>query len=152
VNTTLGTKAPYYGTIAVVTFLDDLTAGNVSIADMKLGGIYKDLYAAYVGGRLERIAAIQLHAYNYTGAAWPRPGEKFTFKLPQGCGAEAVSLQRLMANGCDAITGITFDGYSYNYELEQRKSMPLRNVTRGDELQVTVDVPWSSAVIQKLQW
>ena len=57
-----------------------------------------------------------------------------------------------MANGSDAITGITFDGYSYNYELDAGRPVLLRNVTRGETAivkngLVKVDVPASSAVI-----
>ncbi len=63
-----------------------------------------------------------------------------------------------MANGSDAITGITFDGYSYNYELEQGNPVLLNNVTRGEVLQVandgtvSIDVPWSSAAVLNVQW
>ena len=63
-----------------------------------------------------------------------------------------------MANGSNAITGITFDGYSYNYELNEGKPVLLNNVTRNEVLQVaqseivTVGVPWSSAAIMNLQW
>jgi len=83
VNETRGTKAPYYGNIMVATFLGDLTKGSVSISDLELGNIYQNAYAAYVDGRLERIAIIQMNAYNYTvGTSSPRPSETFSFQLP----------------------------------------------------------------------
>ena len=58
VNETLGTKAPYYGNIMVAAFLGDLMANNVSISDIELGSTYQNAYAAYVNGRLERVAII----------------------------------------------------------------------------------------------
>ena len=60
VNETMGTKAPYYGNITVATFLGDLTKDNVSISDIEQGSIYENVYAAYMDGRLERIAVIQM--------------------------------------------------------------------------------------------
>ena len=153
INETLGTKAPYYGNIAVATFLGDLARGKTQIADIELGDIHKNAYAAYVNGRWERVAIVQLQAYNYTNATGPRPSETLSFQLPKGCSSSGITVQRLTANGSDAITGITFDGYSYNYELEQGKPVLLQNVTRDEVLQVgrdgivSIDVPWSSAAI-----
>ncbi|KAK4938874.1 hypothetical protein LTR10_020781 [Elasticomyces elasticus] len=162
INETLGTKAPYYGNIMVAAFLGDLTTSNVSIADIELGRTYQNAYAAYVDGRLARIAIVQMNEWNTTnGTAGTRPSESFTFQVPptaSGANIKGVSVQRLIANGSDAITGITFDGLSYNYELEQGKPVMLNNVTRGEVLQVaqngvvSVDVPWSSAAILNLQW
>lgn len=61
-------------------------------------------------------------------------------------------MQRLIANGSDAITGVTFGGYSFNYELNNGKPVLLHNVTRGEEADVfrgrmRVGVPRSSAVM-----
>jgi len=137
----------------------------VSVSDIELGSEYQNAYAAYVDGRLERIAIIQMREYNYsspTGAS--RPSETFSFRLPSSGSSSAattvmaVGVQRLMANGSDSITGVTFDGYSYNYELDKGLPALLHNVTRNEALQiaqggqVTVDVPWSSAVILNLHW
>lgn len=161
VNETLGTKAPYYGNIIVATFLGDLTSNNVSVSDIELGSTYQNAYAAYVNGRLQRVAIIQMREYNTTsGTSGPRPSENFSFKLPsaQNTNVKGVGVQRLMANGSDAITGITFDGYSYNWELEQGKPVLLQNVTRNEVVKVaqngdvSVDVPWSSAAILNLEW
>jgi hypothetical protein len=153
----IGTKAPYYGNIAVAAFLGDLTKGNISISDIELGSTYENAYAAYVDDRLERIAVIQLHAFNYTGSSETRPSETYTFQLPEGSKCEEIGVQRLMANGSDAITGITFDGVSYNYELDNGKPVVMHNVTVGEKLRVKdgvfeVDVPWSSAVILNVLW
>jgi hypothetical protein len=169
VNATKGTKAPYYGNVMVAAFLGDLTSGNVSIADLELGSTYQNAYGAYVNGLLRKIAVVQLNAYNSTfngsgtGTAtnsMPRPTETFSFQLPasQTAAIKGLSVQRLMANGSDAITGITFDGTSYNLELDGGLPVILNNVTTGETLQAAQDgtisltVPWSSAAILNFHW
>lgn len=58
-----------------------------------------------------------------------------------------------MANGSDAITGVTFDAYSYNYELNNGMPVLLHNTTSGQTVDVAsngqlwIDVPRSSAAI-----
>lgn len=159
-NESIGTKAPYYGNIAVASFLGDLSAGNVSVANIDLDSIYNAAYAAYADERLERIAVIQMREYNYTaqGDNGERPKETFSFQLPEGCRVQELNVQRLMANGSNAITGITYDGVSYNYELDEGRPVKQENVTTGEVLKVgeggvlEVDVPWSSAVILHLKW
>jgi hypothetical protein len=155
---TLGTKAPYYGNIAVATFLGNLKKDNVSIANLPLSNSYESAYAAYVNSNLARVALINMRQYNYTinGTSAiinpvPRASLSYEFQVPQGRSAK-VEIQRLWANGSDAITGITFDGYSYNYELSLGKPVRLRNVTVGETAEVnngmvSVTVPDSSAVI-----
>lgn len=158
VNTTKGTKAPYYGNIMVVTMLGDLRKGNVSIADLELGSTYNSAYAALVNGQLRRLAVIQMREWNYTGSGQDtaRPTETFQFQMPSNLHVKRISVQRLIANGSDAITGITFDGLSYNYDLDQGRPVRLDNTTdtsRTELLDVdksgvlSIDVPWSSAAI-----
>lgn len=82
----------------------------------------------------------------------PRSSQQYTFAVSGVRNGELVGVQRLLANGSDAITGITFDGWSYNYELDLGKPVRLHNVTVGETAvvrngQVTVDVPDSSAVL-----
>lgn len=156
-NTTKGTKAPYYGNIMVATMLGDLVQNDVRVSDLELGSMYDAAYTVHVDGELKRIAVIQMNAWNYTNASSQqpkdRPQETFVFQLPPNACSKGITVQRLMANGSDAITGVTFDGYSYNYELDQGRPVLLSNVTRGES--ATVDesgllqlgVPWSSAAI-----
>jgi hypothetical protein len=62
-----------------------------------------------------------------------------------------------MANGSDAVTGITWDGKSYAYELAEGKGVRMGNVTQGECVTIdkrggfSIDVAWSSAVVVSLK-
>ena len=64
----------------------------------------------------------------------------------------SAQVQRLMANGSDAITGVSFDGWSFNWELDNGRPVKLNNITTGEVVKssegiVTVQVPDSSAAL-----
>ncbi|EME80325.1 glycoside hydrolase family 79 protein [Pseudocercospora fijiensis CIRAD86] len=158
-----GTKAPYYGNIGVAAFLG--RSEETRVVNLPLAREAEAAYAAYgAQAELKRVMVINMMAYNSTDdneefrTDFPRPSEEYRFQIfrEEGCevgvGVE-VEVQRLMANGSDAISGITFDGYSYNFELDEGRPVMLGNVTRGETVEVgddgvvKVDVPWSSAVI-----
>jgi hypothetical protein len=151
-KTTVGTKPPYYGNI----FVAEMVRGgaDVQIVNLALPQEQEAAYAAYVNGQLARIAVVNLVEYNYTDSdpTAHRPSATYSFQLPSS-GSKSLSVQRLMANGSNAVTGITWDGYSYNYELEGGKPVRLHNVTVGETALVgphgvvAIDVPYSSAVI-----
>ena len=120
-------------------------------------------YGIYKNGELAKIVAINMHGYNTTvdGAGVdplpnpdPRPSRSFEFSVPSSWAGKEVGVQWLMANGSDAITGVTFDGWSYNYELDNGKPVKLDNVTTGDTLKagevLKVLVPDSSAALLSL--
>ena len=156
-KTTKGTKAPYYGNIAVATFLGDIITATPSIVNLPLPNEDESAYAAYVDDKLRRVIVINMMEYNATAGNkfinyYPRPIERYEFQLPKGYHGIA-EIQRLSANGSDAITGVTFDGYSYNYELNNGIPVLLKNVTRGETVRVGsngkmyIDIPRSSAAI-----
>lgn len=159
VNTTKGTKPPYYGSVAVAEALGDLTKRDVRVAEIQLPTVYESAYATYVKGRLRQIVVVQMREFNYTdNTDAVRPSKLYEFQLPEGHAGREVGVRRLMANGSDAISGITFDGYSFNWELDDGKPVLLRNVTRGERVSVgkkgllKVDVPWSSAALLQIRW
>lgn len=99
---------------------------------------------------------INMNAYNYSvPAPSSRPTLTYNFTLPAACKGSGV-VQRLMANGSDAVTGITFDGKSWNYEVDLGRPKVLGNVTRGEMVwvgsggEVSVPVPHSSAALVQL--
>jgi hypothetical protein len=155
-KTIIGTKPPYYGNIAVAAMLGDLTSGSVQIANLPLESEFEAAYAAYVDEQLVRIAIINMREYNYTvnGTSSvlnpiPRPSHVYSFEVP---GEGDVDVKTLYANGSDAISGITWDGWSYNWELEEGQAVKLHNVTTGERLKiaggmVNVTVEDSTAVI-----
>nr|OQO23824.1 hypothetical protein B0A51_08146 [Rachicladosporium sp. CCFEE 5018] len=158
-NTTLETKAPFYGNIALSAFLGDLTKPRArpQIVDLGLPNYYEAAYASYVRGKLAKLIVINMNAYNATATNvgfitnYTRLVEKYSFQLPRG--VKSVGLQRLLANGSDAITGVTFDGFSFAQELGHGKPVKLANTTRGETVRVSrsgmveVSLLRSSAVI-----
>ena len=163
-NTVTGTKAPYYGNIAVAAALGSVSEECISISNIVLSADTEAAYAVYSGNLLKRLIIINMNGYNTTkdGAGIeplpnpdPRPIRSFTFTINALEEGHTMPLQRLMANGSDAITGITFDGWSYNMELDNGMPVRLHNVTVGENVKagkgvVTVEVPDSSAAILTL--
>jgi len=155
--TVKGTKPPFYGSLTTAAFLGNLTVPSLrpQIANIPLPNVREAAYAAYLNDTLSRVIIINLQEYNssnnYTDP-YPRPVFDHKIDVPSGCKGHA-EVQRLMADGSDALSGITFDGYSYNYELDDGNPVLLHNVTRGETIKVngqgkaSVKVPASSAVI-----
>ncbi|KAI0160627.1 glycoside hydrolase family 79 protein [Xylariaceae sp. FL1272] len=165
----IGTKAPYYGNVAVAAFLGDLRSSSTKVAHIDLthtnatdGDVnLQAAYAAYVNDSIARIMVVNMREYNYTlnGTGdlttlnpTPRPSRAYSFALSGLQDGAQVAVKRLYANGSDAITGITWDGTSYNYELRLGKPVKLHNVTTGEFVSVRngavgVSVPDSQAVV-----
>ncbi|KAI0468511.1 glycoside hydrolase family 79 protein [Xylaria cf. heliscus] len=168
----VGTKAPYYGNVAVAAFLGNLRIEPVRVAHLDLGrgeangtetdvGVRDAAYGAYVDDALARIMVINMRAYNYTLNGTgdldtrnpaPRPVRTYSFGVEGFRDGREALVRRLHANGSDAITGITWDGLSYNYELDLGRPVRLRNVTAGERVwvkngTVEVAVPDSQAVV-----
>lgn len=157
-----GTKAPYYGNVAVAAFLGNIAEAAPSVVNIPMASEQEAAYAAYVDGKIAKVIVVNMMAYNATDyneeylSNYTRPVVNYSLQLDSGMAGKTACLQRLSANGSDAISGVTFDGYSYNFELDEGKPVLLQNVTRGEQLKVdgngvlSVKVPWSSAVILKL--
>lgn len=156
-KTTIGTKPPYYGNIFVAAMLQG--GSDVRVVNLPLPKEEEAAYAAYVDGKLARIAVVNMVEFNYTETKpnATRPSATYTFQVPPSSSQKSLSVQRLLANGSNAITGITWDGWSYNYELQGGKPVRLHNVTVGEKASVNeqgvvaIDVPYSSAVILNVE-
>ena len=135
-----------------------LGGSDTQIVALDLEDEREAAYAAYVEGVLERVVVVNLREYNYTvngtsGVVNPEPrgSQNYTFSVPDGYSG-SVGVQRLWANGSDAISGISWDGWSYNYELDEGRPVRLGNVTVGEVVDVenggfTVAVEDSTAVV-----
>jgi glycosyl hydrolase family 79 len=155
-TTVAGTKPPYYGNIVVAAFLAPAIPSalasqskadlSVSVVQIPMSGKRVAAYAAYVSSRLARLIVINLEAHNSTVNGTgevndpdepERPKFKYAFRLPESqIRTGWANVQRLAANGSDAISGITWDGRSYNRELDDGKPVRLRNVTVGENVLV----------------
>lgn len=152
--TTKGTKPPYYGNVVVAAMLGDLTSGDVRIENVEVADETQAAYLAYKGDSLQRFLVINMREYNYTvngTSSVPRPSLDYQFPIPDGYN-NTVGVQRLYANGSDAVSGITWDGWSYNWELDEGRPVLLGNVTRGKTVtavngSVSVSVEDSTAVV-----
>lgn len=129
---------------------------DVRVVPLPLEEETEAAYAAYVSGKLARIAVVNMREYNYSVSdpEATRPSKKYEFRIP-GVDGE-IGVQRLLANGSNAISGVTWDGWSYNYELNDGKPVKMHNVTAGETVQVSgqglvkIEVPWSSGVVLNL--
>jgi hypothetical protein len=91
---TIGTKPPYYGNIAVASFIGDSGASKVQIANLPLSMDEEAAYASYVDGNLVRVMVINMHEFNYSltanesctnPAGMTRPTVAYAFSAPTGC-------------------------------------------------------------------
>jgi len=153
----ISTLPPYYGNIMVATMLGDITKAVPQVFNIPLhgsGGL-ASAYACYVEeNKLVRVAVIDLHEYNATSTT-PRGQRDYTFGIPSALeiadGSE-VRVQRLLAAGSDVHYGLTWDGWSYAYELDGGRPVKLNNVTTGETVKVykgliIIQLQDSSAVI-----
>ena len=159
-RTPIGTKPPYYGNVATAAMLGDLSQGNVQITSLKMPSEELDAgYAAYVDGKIARIAVINLRTHNDTGEAEDmagRPEQTYVFHLPELDEDTEVKIDRLMAKGSNVLSGITYGGFSFNHELDEGRPVRLSNVTSGEIVSVNKDgllrvsLPDASAAILDL--
>ena len=155
-KTTIGTKPSYYGNVAVAAALGNITRSAVRVANVPLKQSTEAAYAIYSDDKLARIMVINMKEYNYSvSSISPRPVPSYNFTLPASCKGSGM-VQRLIANGSDAISGVSFNGMSWNYELNEGKGQLLGNVTRDEVVwiassgDVSVPVPDSSAALVQL--
>ncbi|KAF2684717.1 glycoside hydrolase family 79 protein [Lentithecium fluviatile CBS 122367] len=155
-KTSIGTKPPYYGNIAVAAALGDVTNSSVRVANIPLNQSTEAAYAIYSDNILSRLMIINMNEYNYSvPTPSPRPVPSYNFTVPATCKGSGV-VQRLIANGSDAISGISFNGMSWNFELDGGKGKLLGNATRNEIVwvasdgDVSVQVPDSSAALVQL--
>lgn len=154
----------------MAAFLGNTLVQPISVANVPLSSPYEAAYAAYSAAandtttsRLLRAIVINMRGYNTTvdgtglGTAanvTERVSRVYTLDVSGTLSpGDRVAVQRLSANGSDAVSGVTWDGWSYNWELDGGKPVRLANVTVGEVVvvgedgAVEVGVPDSSAAV-----
>lgn len=117
------------------------TESKTTITNIPTSNEREAIYAAYTNQALARVAIINMRQYNYTINGTtdipnpvPRPVTEYELEIPGYSGQ--VGVKRLLANGSDAISGISWNGVSYNWELDDGRPVRLGNVTVGEEIGV----------------
>ena len=109
-------------------------------------------YAAYDGGKLARMALLNMEIYNLTTSNGTRPSNMFTFDAPEDVNSAEVT--RLTAPEATSNSSITFGGYSYDYDKAMGKPVKVGNGTSTVEAQdgkFSIEVAASEAVIVSLK-
>ncbi|KAL1981323.1 hypothetical protein VTN96DRAFT_2764 [Rasamsonia emersonii] len=138
-------KPPYYGNIFVAKFLG---WSGPQISNIDLGSDYYSAYAAYEGGKLARLAILNLHQYDPGMNGTQRP--QTSFVLPNLPDFTAAKVEVLTAPGASSNSSITVAGLSYDYQLGQGRGVQVAATGTTIESRngsFTVDVAASEAVI-----
>lgn len=147
------TKPAFYGNVASADFVGR-SRGKLRVMeiDLKNGGLAEEeaVYAAFVDDALERLAIVNLGQWNATQEE-QRPNVQYEFQTSGH--AKEARVKRLIADGTDSYSGVTYGGYSYNWELENGRPVRLDNVTDveivpiGTDGRLVIKVPQASAAI-----
>ena len=150
------TKPAFYGNAATADFVGR-ASGELRVKELKLkngkAAEEESVYVASVDGVVDRLAVVNLRQWNATTSE-KRPEQRYEF---QTCGdVKEATVRRLIAEGSDSYSGVTYGGFSYNLELDEGRPVRLDNVTDveivpiGHDGKLVVKVPSSSAVVVKL--
>ena len=154
-STPKGVSPPYYGNIAVATMLGNIPRDKPQVVSVGIPNQddMESAYATYVNGStLARIAVLNMHQYNATSGS--RNSKAYTFGFPSGSsiqnGKQAI-VRRLSAAGSDVMNNVTFDGWSYDFDLAQGRPVKVGSTTTEavtvNNGQITVTLNDSSAAI-----
>ncbi|KAI8311282.1 Beta-glucuronidase [Colletotrichum sp. SAR11_59] len=143
----IGTKAPYYGNLATAAILGRLGKDKVQVANLPAtGNGAESAYGIYHSGKLAKVAILNMAEYNFTASGnatetelnkSKRSNHSFSINLDSNFNGKTATVRRLIAPGADSITGITWDGYTFNYDVGNGKAVRVSNVTVGEEVAVS---------------
>ncbi|KAI2479433.1 Glycoside hydrolase family 79 protein [Pyrenophora tritici-repentis] len=123
---TIGTKPPYYGNLAVAAFLHKPSPSTrLHVAHLDSSTESAAQYAAYTNNTLTRLLVVDLHTYNTTAnnftTPFARPKDAFDYELDEGRPVRMANATREEVLNID------------------KKGM------------LSVEIPWSSAAIVELE-
>ncbi len=103
------TKPPYYGKLAASTFLANSDALEIHALDLGGEADFDSGYGAYVDGKLQRMAVLNLREYD-SASNQKRGQHEYALQVPR---CSRWSVQRLTAASARDKSGVTFNGYAY---------------------------------------
>jgi hypothetical protein len=112
------TNAPYYGNVMVAATVGLLPDRSIAYLDLGNGDERTSAYTIYSGSNLVRVVILNMIEYLSTSST-ARP--KSTFSLSVPAGVKGALVERLTAPGADALSGVTFGGFSYDYSRAEGK-------------------------------
>jgi hypothetical protein len=146
------TYTPYYGKLAAARFLG--RSDSTSVVEIPLPSPFEAAYAAYEGGKLVRIAVLNMREYNSTSTI-ARPAVTYSFAVNGARKGSAWTVERLTAAGSDVETGVSFGGYAYEYST-LGKAAKAQGVAIGESVRTggngvaSVQISDSEAVVLTL--
>ncbi|KAM5384658.1 hypothetical protein ACJZ2D_001403 [Fusarium nematophilum] len=139
------TKPPYYGHIATAATLGNTREHRVQVANIPVTDETESAYAIYRDGRLAHVAILNMAEYN-SSTTTARPSKEYSISISGRVKTRKATVRRLLADGSDATSGISWDGYSYNYELDEGRPVRLRNLTNSYSEAITIKKRQAAAV------
>lgn len=105
-------RAPYYAQPYIADFIGK--SGKTKVTNQDLQSDHLTAYAAYDGGKLSRIALVNMNSWNGTNQT-TRPEQAFNVHV--GSGSQSVAVERLTApTGAHAQNNLTWAGQQWTYE------------------------------------
>jgi hypothetical protein len=147
------THPPYYGKLAAASFLG--ASAGVSVMELALPGAspFESAYAAYDtrGGSLRRLAVVNMREFNSTETS-PRPARDYCFHVaPSSC----WTVRRLTAAGSDVTTGVTFNGYAYEFDtlgVASQVNATVEVLSAAPDGTLQLSLQDSEAAVLSLNW
>jgi hypothetical protein len=146
------THPSYYGKLAAARFLGDSTKVSVSEIALPSQSPFESAYAAYDrrSKRLQRLAVVNMREFNSTQTT-TRELREYSFSVAP---SSSWTIERLTASGSDVTTGVTFNGFAYEFAtlgLPNLVATTAENISANQSGMLTVGVHDSEAVILVLR-
>ncbi len=145
---------PYYGHLLATKTIGSEQDGKMFEVDLPNIDGFESMYVAYDQIGPKRITVLNMKEWNRNDT---RNTRTYKVKLP-ACKKWEVSAERLLASSATAKTGVTFGGYSYDYNSKEKPQTASDTImkasgagVRMDGNTLSIDVPDSEAVLVTLK-
>ena len=95
-------------------------APHSTIAYIDMGSVDGTVsgYGVYENGQLRRVVVLNMKEWR-SDSGTARPSSSFSVNVPRG--VQGAKVERLTAPGAEVLSGVTFGGVSYDYDLKEGK-------------------------------